>query len=58
MIWDPKTKLGSQQYHVVFDDNFETVQPTNPEIKMDDTMDRLFKTTDYKYEDHFGNEQP
>jgi hypothetical protein len=56
MIWDPKTKLVSPQLHVVFDDNFETVQPSNPEIKMDDTMDRLFKTNNNKYDDHFGIE--
>jgi hypothetical protein len=29
MIWDPKTKLVSPQFHVVFDDNFKTVQPPN-----------------------------
>jgi hypothetical protein len=28
MVWDPKTKLVSQQFHVMFDDNFDTVQAT------------------------------
>jgi hypothetical protein len=53
MIWDPKTKLVSAQFHMVFDDNFKTVQPPNQEIKMDDTMDRLFKTSNYNYDDPF-----
>jgi hypothetical protein len=56
LIWDPKTKLVLSEFHVVFDDNFETVQPPNPEIKMEDTMDRLFKTSNYKYDEPFGNE--
>jgi hypothetical protein len=25
LIWDPITKLVSPQFHIVFDDNFETV---------------------------------
>jgi hypothetical protein len=25
MVWDPKTKLVSPQFHVMFDDNFDTV---------------------------------
>jgi hypothetical protein len=41
---------------VVCDDNFETIQPPNPEIKINDTMDRLFKTSNYKYDDLFCNE--
>jgi hypothetical protein len=46
LIWDPNTKLVSPQlYLVLFDDNFETVQPPNPEIKMDGNMDILFKST-------------
>jgi hypothetical protein len=49
------TKLISPQFHVVFDDNFETVQPPIPEIKMNNTMNRLFKTNNYKYDDPFGN---
>jgi hypothetical protein len=44
--------------HVVFDKNFETVQPPNPDVKMDDTMDRLFKTNNYKYDDPFSNAHP
>jgi hypothetical protein len=48
MIWDPKAKLVSPQYHVIFDDNFQTVQPPNPKMKMYDTMDRLFKTNNDK----------
>jgi hypothetical protein len=41
---------------VIFDDNFETINPPNPEIKMGDTMDRLLKTKNYEYDDPFGNE--
>jgi hypothetical protein len=58
LIWDPITKLVSPQFHVVFNDNFETVQPPNPDIKIDDTIDRLFKTNNYKYDDPFGKTNP
>jgi hypothetical protein len=27
MVWDPKTKLVSPQFHIMFDGNFDTVQP-------------------------------
>jgi hypothetical protein len=56
IIWDPKTKLVSPHIHVVFDDNFDTVRPPDPNIEISDTMDRLFKTNNYKYDDPFGNE--
>jgi hypothetical protein len=56
MIWDPKTKLASPQFHFMFDDNFDTVQAPDPNVKITDTMDRLFKTNKYKYDDPFGNE--
>jgi hypothetical protein len=55
LIWDPITKLVSPQFHVVFDDNFETVQQPNRDDKIDDTMDILFKTNNYKYDDPFDN---
>jgi hypothetical protein len=44
MVWDPNTKLVSPQVCVMFDDNFDTVQAPDPNIKQADTMDRLFKT--------------
>jgi hypothetical protein len=56
MVWDPKTKLVSPQFDVMFDDNFDTVQAPDPNITHADTMDRLFKTNSYKYDDPFGNE--
>jgi hypothetical protein len=56
MVWDPKTKLVSPQFHVMFDDNFDTVQAPDPNIKQSDTMDRLFETNRYIYDDPFGNE--
>jgi hypothetical protein len=56
MVWDPKTKLVSPQFHVMFDDNFDTVQGPDPNIKITDTMDHLFKTNKYKYDDPLGNE--
>jgi hypothetical protein len=56
MIWDPKTKLVSPQFHVMFDDNFDTVQAPEPNVKITDTIDRLFKTNSSKYDDPFGNE--
>jgi hypothetical protein len=55
MVWDPKTKLVSLKFHVMFDDNFDTVQAPDPNITQADTMDRLFKTNSYKYDDPFGN---
>jgi hypothetical protein len=56
MVWDPKTKLVSPQFHVMFDDNFDTVQPPDPNIKRADTMDRLFRDNIYTYDDPLGNE--
>jgi hypothetical protein len=56
MVWDPKTKLVSPQFHVMFDDNFDTVKAPDPNIKQADTMDRLFKTNRYTYDDPFGTE--
>jgi hypothetical protein len=56
MVWDPKTKLVSPQFHFMFDDNFDTVQAPDPSIKQSDTMDRLFQTNIYLYDDPFGNE--
>jgi hypothetical protein len=55
MVWDPKTKLVSPQFHVMFDDNFDTVQAPDPNITQADTMDRLFKTNRYTYDYLFGN---
>jgi hypothetical protein len=57
MVSDPKTKLVSPQFHVMSDDNFDTVQAPDPDIKQADTMDRFFKTNRYTYDDPFGNEQ-
>jgi hypothetical protein len=41
---------------VMFDDNFDTVQAPDQNIKRADKMDRLLKTNSYKYDDPFGNE--
>jgi hypothetical protein len=51
-----KKKLVSPQFHVMFEDNFDTVQPPDPNTKLNDTTDRLFRTNNYKYNDPFGNE--
>jgi hypothetical protein len=40
----------------MFDDNFDTIQAPDPNITKADTVDRLFKTNSYKYDDPFGNE--
>jgi hypothetical protein len=56
MVWNAKTKLVLPQFHVMFDDNFDTVQEPDPNITHTDTMDRLFKTNSYKYDDPFENE--
>jgi hypothetical protein len=55
MVWDPKTKLVSPKFHVMFDDNFDTVQAPDTSIKQEDAMDRLFKMNRYTYDDPFGN---
>jgi hypothetical protein len=49
-------KLVSPQFHIMFDDNFDTVQPPDPNIKHADTMDRMFRDNRYTYDDPFGNE--
>jgi hypothetical protein len=41
----------------MFDDNFYTVQGPYPNVKITYTMDRLFKTNKYKYDDPVGKEQ-
>jgi hypothetical protein len=56
MVWDPKTKLVSPQFHVMFDDNLDTVQSSDPNIKQSETRDHLFQTNRYRYDDPFGNE--
>jgi hypothetical protein len=40
MIWDPKTKLVSPPFHIMFNDNFDTAKAPDPNIKQAD--DRLF----------------
>jgi hypothetical protein len=56
MVWNSKTKLVSPQFHVMFDDNFDTFKSPYRNIKQSNTMDRLFKTNRYTYDDPFGNE--
>jgi hypothetical protein len=56
MVWDPKTKLVSPQFHVMLDDKLNTVQAPDPNIKQSDTMDCLFQPNRYLYDDNFGNE--
>jgi hypothetical protein len=53
MVWDPKTKLASPQFHVMFHDNFDTVQAPGPNINITDIMEHLSKTNKYKYDDPF-----
>jgi hypothetical protein len=40
----------------MFDNNFDTVQAPNPNVKHTETTDGLFKTNSYKYDDPLGNE--
>jgi hypothetical protein len=40
----------------MFDNNFDTVHAPDTNVKIIDTMDRLFKTNSFKYEDPFRNE--
>jgi hypothetical protein len=56
MVWDPKTKLVSPQFHVMLDDNFDTVLAPDRNIKQSDTMQCLFQTKRYLYDDPFDNE--
>jgi hypothetical protein len=48
--------MASPQFHVIFDDNFNIVQAPDTNFKHTETMDRLFTTNSYKYDDPFGNE--
>jgi hypothetical protein len=56
MVWVPKMKLVSPQFYVMFYDNFDTVQASDLKIKQSDTIDHLFQTNIYLYNDPFGNE--
>jgi hypothetical protein len=56
VVWDKKTKLVSPHFHVMFNDKLNTVKAPDRSIKKSDTMDRLFKTNRYTYDDPFGNE--
>jgi hypothetical protein len=56
MIWDPKTTLVSPQFHVIFEDSFDTVQTPDPNVRHTEKMDCLFKTNSYKCNDPFRNE--
>jgi hypothetical protein len=40
---------------VIFNDNFQSVQPPKTEIKMDERIDRFFETSNYKYDGIFCN---
>jgi hypothetical protein len=51
----PENKTGIATISCHFYDNFDTVQAPDPNITHADTMDRLFKTNSYKYDDPFGN---
>jgi hypothetical protein len=48
MVWDLRTKLVSPQYHVMFDDNFDTIEAPDPKITHADTMDLSFKKKSIK----------
>jgi hypothetical protein len=56
MIWDTKTTLISPQFHIMFYDNFDTVQAPDPNIKQSDTMDQLFQSNRYIYDDPFDKQ--
>jgi hypothetical protein len=58
MVWDPQTNLVSPQFHVMFDDYFDTVHSPDPNINHIDTMDRLFRDNIYTYDDPFRNDLP
>jgi hypothetical protein len=56
MAWDPNTKLVSPQFHVMFDDNFDTVQAPDPNVKITNTINRVFKINKYQDDDPLGND--
>ena len=62
LIWNPKTKLVSPQFHVVFDERFETVSPqilarSEPEQNQE-LFERLFATSTWSYRDNSPYEHP
>jgi hypothetical protein len=54
MVWDPKTKLVSPQFHVMFDDNFDTFQAPDPNIKQGIRWTAYLKQTDIHMMIHLG----
>ena len=60
LIWNPRTKLVSPQFHVVFDERFETVsaQPiAENNADQERLLERLFADSRWSYDDFYPVEQ-
>ena len=57
LIWNPVTRLVSPQFHVVFDEKFETVSATTNSSNEEAVLDRLFASSRWSYDDLYPVEQ-
>ena len=55
LVWNPRTRLVSPQFHVIFDEHFDTVSPSAPTsaAALADLHQRLFSTARWSYADEF-----
>ena len=59
MVWNPVTKHVSPQYHVVLDEGFETIRPSdsalNDTTKVDAVLQNLFPSGEWIHTDEFDD---
>jgi len=58
LIWNPVTKLVSAQYHIIFDEGFQTVsllRSTLDHAAVQSTFGMLLKDTEWLHSDAFAN---
>jgi hypothetical protein len=56
LVYNPCTQLASPQYHIIFDEGFETVAPTDSaqiEKHINAMFDNLFKENKWIHHDKF-----
>jgi hypothetical protein len=57
LVYNPKTRLVSLQYHVVHDEDFTTVRVTTAQAKadLDAMLDELFQTSRWQHTDAYAD---
>jgi hypothetical protein len=58
LVYNPRTQLVSPQYHLIYDEGFETVSSANPvaiEKNITALFDNLFKDNEWIHNDNFIN---